>query len=91
MFYESDKNYFYKIEKGGTKRVSKEEVPRNKINKKPKKGDIVKIIIKPYSEGVTVDGIVKRVLTKKKIHTRGHKVELRDGTIGRTVKILKEK
>ena len=31
------------------------------------------------------------VLTNKKIHTRGHKVELKDGTIGRTVKILNSK
>ena len=91
MIYESDKGYFYKIERGKTMRVSKEEVNRNKNLKKPGKGDIVKIIIKPYSNGVAVNGIVKRVLTKKEIHTRGHKVELRDGTIGRVVKILKGK
>jgi len=57
-------------------------------SKKPKPGDIVKIIIKPYSEERTICGVVKKVLTNKKIHTRGHKVELRDGTIGRMVKIL---
>ena len=57
---------------------------------RPEKGDIVKIIIKPYDQGVKVNGIVQRVLTKKKVHTRGHKVMLRDGTVGRLVKILKK-
>ena len=56
---------------------------------KPEKGDIVKIVAKPYDQGVTVNGIVKKVLTKKKEHSRGHKVMLRDGTVGRLVKILK--
>ena len=56
---------------------------------RPEKGDIVKVIIKPYDQGVKVNGIVQRVLTKKKVHTRGHKVMLRDGTVGRLVKILK--
>jgi len=56
---------------------------------KPEKGDIVKVIIKPYDQNVTVNGIVKKVLTKKQVHTRGHKVMLRDGTVGRMVKILK--
>ena len=56
---------------------------------RPEKGDIVKVIVKPYDEGVKVNGIVQRVLTKKKVHTRGHKVMLRDGTVGRLVKILK--
>ena len=58
---------------------------------RPEKGDIVKVIIKPYDQGVKVNGIVQRVLTKKKVHTRGHKVMLRDGTVGRLVKILKKK
>jgi uncharacterized repeat protein (TIGR03833 family) len=56
----------------------------------PNVGDHILIIIKPYSNNVTVKGIVKRVLTKRKFHSRGHKVELRDGTIGRTVEILKK-
>lgn len=56
---------------------------------RPEKGDIVKVIIKPYDQGVKVNGIVQRVLTKKKVHTRGHKVMLRDGTVGRLVKILR--
>ena len=49
----------------------------------PKVGNLVVIIIKPYKNNVTVQGIVKRVLTRRKFHSRGHKVELRDGTIGR--------
>tara|TARA_Y100000593_G_C4178756_1_gene270917 strand:+ start:398 stop:595 length:198 start_codon:yes stop_codon:yes gene_type:complete len=57
---------------------------------RPEKGDIVKVIIKPYDQDVKVNGIVQRVLTKKKVHTRGHKVMLRDGTVGRLVKILKK-
>ena len=42
---------------------------------RPEKGDIVKVIVKPYDEGVKVNGIVQRVLTKKKVHTRGHKYD----------------
>ena len=57
----------------------------------PKVGDYIEIIIKPYINNIKVKGIVKRVLTKRKYHSRGHKVELRDGTIGRTVRIIKRK
>ena len=55
----------------------------------PKKGDRVEIIIKPYKNKITKVGIIKDVLTKKKYHSRGHKVRLEDGTIGRIVKKLK--
>jgi uncharacterized repeat protein (TIGR03833 family) len=55
----------------------------------PKKGDKVEIIIKPYKSKITKIGIIKDVLTKKKYHSRGHKVRLEDGTIGRIVKKLK--
>lgn len=55
----------------------------------PKKGDKVEIIIKPYKNKITKVGIIKDVLTKKKYHSRGHKVRLEDGTIGRIVKKLK--
>lgn len=51
----------------------------------PKKGDLVNIIVKPYHRQIHVQGIIKRVLTKKRYHTRGHKVELENGTIGRIV------
>ena len=56
--------------------------------KQPKIGDSVEIIIKPYHHKVTKKGIVKRVLTKKKFHSRGHKVMLSDGTVGRIVNIF---
>jgi len=56
--------------------------------KQPKINDFVEIIIKPYHNNITQKGIVKRVLTKKKFHSRGHKVMLLDGTVGRIVKIL---
>lgn len=64
--------------------------PKKKSDKKPapprpKKGDKVKIIIKPYYKKITKIGVVKDVLTKAKKHTRGHKVRLEDGTIGRIV------
>ena len=55
----------------------------------PKKGDKVEIIIKPYKSKITKVGIIKDVLTKKQYHSRGHKVRLEDGTIGRIVKKLK--
>ncbi len=55
----------------------------------PKKGDKVEIIIKPYKNNIHKVGIIKDVLTKKKYHSRGHKVRLEDGTIGRIVKKLK--
>ena len=64
--------------------------PKKKPEKKPappppKKGDKVEIIIKPYNKKITKIGVVKDVLTKAKKHTRGHKVRLEDGTIGRVV------
>jgi uncharacterized repeat protein (TIGR03833 family) len=52
---------------------------------RPKKGDKVTIIIKPYYKKITKIGVVKDVLTKAKKHTRGHKVRLEDGTIGRII------
>ena len=45
----------------------------------------LEIIIKPYYKKITKIGVVKDVLTKAKKHTRGHKVRLEDGTIGRVV------
>jgi uncharacterized repeat protein (TIGR03833 family) len=56
----------------------------------PRVGDKVKIGIKPY-KGRTEIGIVKNVLTKRKFHSRGHKVRLVSGTIGRVIRIIKRK
>jgi uncharacterized repeat protein (TIGR03833 family) len=69
--------------KNGGKSIPKTQIPL------PKKGDKVEIIIKPYKSKITKVGIIKDVLTKKKYHSRGHKVRLEDGTIGRIVKKLK--
>jgi uncharacterized repeat protein (TIGR03833 family) len=68
-----------KPEKTEKKPVKKTVPPR------PKKGDKVTIIIKPYYKKITKIGVVKDVLTKAKKHTRGHKVRLEDGTIGRII------
>ena len=51
----------------------------------PKVGDYVKIHIKPY-KGEFHEGIVCKVLTKKRKHSRGHKVMLMSGKIGRIYK-----
>ena len=56
---------------------------------KPRIGSHVIIILKPYNEYNCRKGIVSRVLTNKEIHTRGHKVILNNGLIGRTLKVLK--
>lgn len=70
---------------------SNEEKINSRGTTKPSKGDIVRIILKPYNEGVTKVGIVKDVLTKKEVHTRGHKVRLHNEIIGRLVKIIRKK
>jgi uncharacterized protein YwbE len=57
----------------------------------PKVGDKVIIITKPYHQYNCKTGIVKDVLTRKAIHTRGHKVRIISNNniyIGRTLKIL---
>jgi uncharacterized repeat protein (TIGR03833 family) len=69
------------VKKTEKKPVKKTAPPR------PKKGDKVTIIIKPYYKKITKIGVVKDVLTKAKKHTRGHKVRLEDGTIGRILSI----
>jgi uncharacterized repeat protein (TIGR03833 family) len=56
----------------------------------PSIGDTVEIAIKPY-KGKTEKGIIKKILTKKKYHSRGHKVMLYSGTIGRIIKTIKNK
>jgi uncharacterized repeat protein (TIGR03833 family) len=77
-----------------TKRIPKKEY--QKIVKKYnynldsiKIGDLVTIIVKPYNKGKNVSGKIKKILTKKKKHTRGHKVMLEDGTVGRMISVDK--
>lgn len=79
-YYKSPNGYFYK----NKMRISEKEYSE----RKPKVGDKVQIIIKPYHKNIIKTGVVKDVLTKKQFHSRGHKVRLMDGTIGRIVKIL---
>ena len=96
--YQSDKGYYYQVGGGGggrrqrrtrrtrrTRRIRKEDF-QAKNQKMPQIKDRVEIIVKPYHKNHRVRGIVKRVLTKKRVHTRGHKVELENGTIGRIIK-----
>ena len=64
-------------------------ISKSKKSKKPvpKVGNKVEIAIKPY-KGKTKIGVVKRVLTKKKYHSRGHKVMLNSDNVGRIIYIL---
>lgn len=87
LIYESDSGYLYEVKRGQTRRVSRDRYPDYK-REDLKKGVKVEIIIKPYKNGKKIVGRIKKVLTKKKIHTRGHKVMLEDGTIGRMIRIL---
>lgn len=95
---------FFKIKKmktttgetfGEVSRISCAEYDDPKKNTiglvKPKTGDKVVIIIKPYHQYTCKTGIVQDVLTSKAIHTRGHKVRIISNNqiyIGRTLKIL---
>lgn len=50
----------------------------------PKPGDRVNIIQKKhYETGELTTGVVKDVLTRARFHSRGHKVRLENGIIGR--------
>ncbi len=52
-------------------------------------GSTVDIVLKKDQKtGSLTRGVVLRVLTKKPIHTRGIKVMLVDGSVGRVQKIL---
>ena len=53
-------------------------------------GDLVQIIIKPYHQNIRVMGKIKRILTRKYNHSRGRKVELENGQIGRVVAVFRE-
>ena len=81
-----DEKMEYKV-----KELLKNKTVKRIESQKPSKGDIVRVIIKPYDEGNTKLGVVKDVLTRKEVHTRGHKVRLHNGVIGRLVKIIKKK
>ena len=98
------KKYYYRIKKlknrnkidnknAEVSRISCKEYDDNTKNKnlgkiKPKIGSKVIIIIKPYYLYNCKTGIVKKILTKRKFHTKGHKVILENDIIGRTLKII---
>jgi uncharacterized repeat protein (TIGR03833 family) len=75
---------------GDVSRISCEEYNKSSdVGKiKPRVGNKVIIIIKPYNQYNCKTGIVERVLTNSQIHTHGHKVKLKSGDVGRTMKIL---
>ena len=55
----------------------------------PKPGDKVRIAQKKdYSSGILTEGVVKDVLTNQEFHSRGHKVRLTNGLIGRVQEFI---
>jgi uncharacterized repeat protein (TIGR03833 family) len=72
--------------KGGKDRCRKDGY----TGEPPKKGGRVKIIVKPYHALKYVTGIVAAVLTKSRYHTRGHKVKLTCGAVGRMISFEKK-
>jgi len=86
MIYEASPGYYYQTTKKGSKRIDRKKYL--KANLSPvtlKKGDKVRVIVKPYKNGKIIEGKIKKILTKKKIHPRGRKVMLEDGTVGRLI------
>lgn len=95
--YTSPNGYHYKQKKSGcVVRVSADinggdpERRVDYIGGPPKKGDFVKIIVKPYCARKYVFGVVAVVLTKSRYHTRGHKVKLACGKVGRMIAFVKK-
>jgi uncharacterized repeat protein (TIGR03833 family) len=84
---------FFSVKKtngvGKVTRITCKQYSSGLTPSQPKVGDTVIIIIKPYTRYVCEQGVVATVLTKKAIHTRGHKVRLRSGSVGRIVKHVK--
>ena len=74
-----------------TKKTKKTKNPKPQTSSqiKPEVGNKVEIAIKPY-KGKTAIVIVKKVLTKKKYHSRGHKVMLNSDKVGRVIRIIQK-
>ena len=54
-------------------------------------GSRVKIILKKdQKSGKLTEGYVDRILTNRSVHTRGIKVMLKDGQVGRVQQILEQ-
>lgn len=63
----------------------------NQIRDNIKPGLKVKIILKKdQPTGKLTEGIVKDILTNSKVHHRGIKVRLEDGSVGRVAYIVHE-
>lgn len=61
----------------------------NQIRENIKSGLKVKIVLKKDQKtGILTEGIVKDILTNSKIHPRGIKVRLQDGSVGRVQQII---
>lgn len=97
VIYRKDRKLKDNTKVGQTKRISKKEyekeITRPSYNGERgdiRVGDMVEIIVKPYHLGKKVRGKIKKILTNKKIHTRGHKVMLEDGTVGRMIRLIQK-
>lgn len=63
----------------------------NMYRKNIRQGSLVKIVLKENQKtGELTTGRVGRILTNRKVHTRGIKVMLTDGQVGRVQEILEE-
>lgn len=61
----------------------------NQIRSNIKPGIRVKIVLKKdQPTGVLTEGIVKDILTNSAVHSRGIKVRLEDGQVGRVQEII---
>lgn len=64
-------------------------VLENQIRSNIKPGIRVKIVLKKdQPTGVLTEGIVKDILTNSAVHSRGIKVRLEDGQVGRVQEII---
>lgn len=61
----------------------------NQIRSNIKPGIKVKIVLKKdQPTGILTEGIVKDILTNSAVHSRGIKVRLEDGQVGRVQEII---
>jgi uncharacterized repeat protein (TIGR03833 family) len=90
--YKTYGGYYYRLKGGKSKRISYEEFKCDyEVGKSAvRKGDKVCIAIKRMGVyNVKVEGIIQDVLTSKKYHSKGKKVRLTNGEIGRVVCVYK--
>tara|TARA_B110000908_G_C10266245_1_gene464235 strand:+ start:6267 stop:6557 length:291 start_codon:yes stop_codon:yes gene_type:complete len=90
--YKTYGGYYYKLSGGKAKRISYDEFKCDyEIGKTiVHKGDKVRIKIKKMGiYNTKAEGIVADVLTSKRYHSRGKKVRLTTGEIGRVICVCK--